>query len=109
MLIYFLSLLYESTFFPFALTDLGTTQTACYLSPYFYEEDNYTDDLELAAWELFRLTDDSSFLVQADYWGSIEPVSPWIEKDTARHYQFYPFINTGHANFALSNTKYASI
>ncbi len=94
--------------FEFALTDIGTTQTACYLSPYFYEEDNYTDDLELAAWELFRLTGDSSFLVQADYWGSIEPVSPWIEKDTARHYQFYPFINTGHANLALSNTKYAS-
>ncbi|MBP7731718.1 MAG: glycoside hydrolase family 9 protein [Bacteroidales bacterium] len=94
--------------FEFALTDLGTTQTACYLSPYFYEEDNYTDDLELAAWELFRLTGDSTFLVQADYWGSIEPVSPWIEKDTARHYQFYPFINTGHANLALSNTKYAS-
>ncbi|MCK7533380.1 MAG: glycoside hydrolase family 9 protein [Marinilabiliales bacterium] len=23
---------------------------------------------------------------------------PWIEKDTARHYQFYPFVNLGHAN-----------
>ena len=39
----------------FALTDLGVTQTACFLSPYFYEEDNYVDDLELAAWEMFRL------------------------------------------------------
>jgi len=74
----------------FALTDPGVTQTACNVSPYFYEEDNWVDDLELAAWEMFRLTNDSSYLVQADYWGTLEPVSPWIEKDTARHYQFYP-------------------
>ena len=66
------------------------TQTACNVSPYFYEEDNYADDLELAAWQLFSLTHDSSYLVKADYWGGLEPVSPWIEKDTARHYQFVP-------------------
>jgi endoglucanase len=64
----------------FALTDLGVTQTACFLSPYFYEEDNYADDLELAAWEMFRLSGDSTYLVQSDYWGSLEPVSPWIER-----------------------------
>ena len=92
----------------FALTDLGVTQTACNVSPYFYEEDNYVDDLELAAFELFRLTGDSSFLVQADYWGSLEPVSPWIEKDTARHYQSYPFVNLAHANLGLSGTRFAS-
>ena len=94
--------------YEFGLTDLGTTQTACYLSPYFYEEDNYTDDLELAAWELFRLTGDSAYIGNADYWGSLEPVTPWIEKDTARHYQFYPFLNMGHVNLALSDTRYAS-
>jgi endoglucanase len=92
----------------FALTDLGATQTACYLSPYFYEEDNYTDDLELAAWEMFRLSGDSAYLVQSDYWGSLEPVSPWIEKDTARHYQFYPFVNLGHSNLGLSGTGVSS-
>jgi endoglucanase len=92
----------------FALTDLGVTQTACNVSPYFYEEDNYTDDLELAAWELFSFTGDSTYLVQADYWGSLEPVSPWIEKDTARHYQSYPFVNLGHANLGLSGTRFAS-
>jgi endoglucanase len=94
--------------FEFGLTDLGATQTACNVSPYFYEEDNYTDDLELAAWQLFSLTHDSSFLVQADYWGNLEPVTPWIEKDTARHYQYYPFMNMGHANLGLSGTKYSS-
>jgi endoglucanase len=92
----------------FALTDLGVTQTACNASPYFYEEDNYVDDLELAGWEMFRLTGDSAFLIQADYWGSLEPVSPWIEKDTARHYQSYPFVNLGHANLGLSDTRFSS-
>jgi endoglucanase len=91
----------------FGLTDLGATQTACNLSPYFYEEDNYVDDLELAAFELFRLTGDSLYLVQADYWGSLEPVTPWIEKDTARHYQFYPFVNMGHVNMGESGTKFS--
>lgn len=94
--------------YEFSLTDLGVTQTACNVSPYFYEEDNWVDDLELAAWQLFDMNRDSSFLVQADYWGSLEPVSPWIEKDTARHYQFYPFVNLGHANLSMSGTSYAS-
>lgn len=93
--------------FAFGLTDLGATQTACNVSPYFYEEDNYVDDLELAAYELFSLTGDNSYLVQADYWGSLEPVTPWIELDTARHYQYYPFVNMGHANMAGSETTYS--
>ncbi len=93
--------------FEFALTDPGATQTACNVSPYFYEEDNYVDDLELAAWELYSLTGDNNFLVQADYWGILEPYTPWIEKDTARHYQFYPFVNLGHANIAMSATEYS--
>lgn len=93
--------------FEFALTDPGATQTACNVSPYFYEEDNYVDDMELAAWELYTLTGDKNFLVQADYWGILEPYTPWIEKDTARHYQFYPFVNLGHANIAMSSTEYS--
>ncbi|HNX66136.1 MAG TPA: glycoside hydrolase family 9 protein [Bacteroidales bacterium] len=92
----------------FGLTDLGTTQTACTVSPYFYEEDNYVDDLELAAWEMYKLTNDKQYLTRSDYWGTLEPVTPWIERDTARHYQYYPFVNLGHANIALSGTDYAS-
>jgi len=92
----------------FGLTDLGTTQTACTVSPYFYEEDNYVDDLELAAWEVYKLTNDKQYLTRCDYWGTLEPVTPWIDRDTARHYQYYPFVNLGHANVALSGTDYAS-
>ncbi|MDZ7634563.1 MAG: glycoside hydrolase family 9 protein [Bacteroidales bacterium] len=84
--------------YEFARTDLGVTQTACNVSPYFYEEDNYVDDMQLAAWEIYTLTGEKEYLVQADYWGTLEPFTPWIEKDTARHYQFYPFVNLGHAN-----------
>ncbi len=29
-----------------------------------------------------------------------EPVTPWLGKDTAHHYEWYPFINLGHAVLA---------
>ncbi len=93
--------------FEFAQTDLGATQTACNVSPYFYEEDNYVDDMELAAWELFTMTGEKDFLVRADYWGTLEPYTPWIETDTARHYQYYPFVNLGHANIGMSANEYS--
>lgn len=93
--------------FEFAQTDLGATQTACNVSPYFYEEDNYVDDMQLAAWELYTLTGQKDYLVRADYWGTLEPFTPWIEKDTARHYQFYPFVNLGHAHLGESGTEYS--
>ena len=86
--------------YSYGLADLGVTQTACVVSPYFYEEDNYVDDLELAAAELYRLTGMSYYQQQADYWGQLEPVTPWMEKGSARHYQYYPFVNIGHAILA---------
>ena len=86
--------------FAFGLTDLGVSQTACVVSPYFYEEDNYIDDLELAAYELYKLSGEEYYLKQANYWGQLEPITPWMEKGSARHYQYYPFVNLGHANQA---------
>ncbi len=94
--------------FEFGLTDLGVAQTACVVSPYFYEEDNYADDLELAASELYKLTGNNAYLKQAGYWAALEPVTPWMGRDTARHYQYYPFVNMGHANQALGNGSEAS-
>ncbi len=80
----------------FANTDLGVTQTACNVSPYFYEEDNYVDDLELAAVQLSLSTSDSILFNEAQYWGNLEETTPWMGADTARHYQWYPFVNLGH-------------
>ncbi len=80
----------------YALSDLGYTQTACNVSPYFYEESNFADDLELAAIQLFCLTGQREYLEKAAEWGRKEPVTPWMEKGEAEHYQYYPFINLGH-------------
>jgi len=82
--------------YAFAKTDLGTCQTASNRAPYFYEEDNYVDDMELAAAQLFRHSNDPAFLKEAAYWGQLEPATPWMITDTARHYQWYPFVNLGH-------------
>ncbi|MEZ5103758.1 MAG: glycoside hydrolase family 9 protein [Draconibacterium sp.] len=80
----------------FALSDTGYCQTACNISPYYYEESNYADDLELAAAQLYQLTGKDKFLKEANYWGKQEPVSPWVKNDTAGHYASYPFVNLGH-------------
>jgi peptidoglycan/xylan/chitin deacetylase (PgdA/CDA1 family) len=73
----------------------GVCQTAPGRSPYFYEEDNWTDDMELAA---ASLGDD--YLDSAWHFAQQERVTPWLGKDTARHYQWYPFVNPGHAELA---------
>lgn len=86
----------------FAKSDLGNCQTACVVSPYFYEEDNWIDDMELAAATLIPVTGQTDFQKEAKYWGELEPVSPWMELNRARHYQFYPFVNLGHALLAQS-------
>ncbi len=92
----------------FAEEEPGNTQTACLISPYFYEEDTYVDDIELAAATLYNMNGSLNWLRKADYWGELEPVSPWMELGKGRHYQFYPFINLGHYYLASSdNAKIA--
>ncbi|MCD8032611.1 MAG: glycoside hydrolase family 9 protein [Bacteroides sp.] len=74
----------------------GICQTASVKSPYIYEEDNWVDDMELAAIELFRASGNETYLQQAIEYGRQEPVTPWMGADSARHYQWYPFMNMGH-------------
>ena len=78
----------------------GNTQTVSVVSPYIYEEDNWVDDMELGAVELYRLTGDGKYLAQAVEYGRREPVTPWMGADSARHYQWYPFMNMGHVGVA---------
>lgn len=80
----------------------GNNQTACTVSPYFYEEDNWVDDMELAAAVEYDLSQNTEWKKEADYWGQLEEVSPWMELGRARHYQFYPFVNLGHYYLAAS-------
>jgi endoglucanase len=86
--------------FEYGLRNPGVCQTAPGTAPYFYEEENWTDDMELAAIELFNLTKEERYLDYAVSFGREEPVTPWIGADTARHYQWYPFVNMGHPGIA---------
>jgi hypothetical protein len=74
----------------------GVCQTAPGGSPYFYEEDNWVDDMELGAAQLHALTGEPRYLREAVLYARQEPVTPWMGADTARHYQWYPWHNNGH-------------
>ncbi len=74
----------------------GVCQGAPGHAPYYYEEDNWADDMELAAAELYALTHGRGYLRDALEYAAREPVTPWMGADTARHYQWYPWHNNGH-------------
>lgn len=84
----------------------GACQTASVVSPYIYAEDNWTDDMELAAMELYRRNpQERSLRDDAVRYGRMEPVTPWMGADSARHYQWYPFMNMGHVRLAQGGTR----
>ena len=78
----------------------GVCQTAPCRAPYFYEEDNWVDDMELGAAELYGITNNIEFLQEAIDFSHKEAITPWMGADTARHYQWYPFMNMGHYELA---------
>jgi endoglucanase len=89
--------------YSFAQKKLGVTQTASVRSPYIYAEENWQDDMELAATMIYgsqsgdqRHTQLNNAMKSAN----AEPVTPWLGKDSASHYQWYPFINPGHYELA---------
>jgi len=100
----------------------GVTQTASVRSPYIYAEDNWVDDLELAATALFKnrmtyyeIFKDNEYAPYAPYpslltvaykYAKEEKITPWLGTDTAKHYQWYPFINIGHYELAKTLKKY---
>jgi endoglucanase len=78
----------------------GFAQTVSVLSPYVYAEANWTDDMELAAAAMYNLTKDARYVGEAEAFAKKEKITPWLGKDTASHYQWYPFINLGHYELA---------
>lgn len=90
--------------YAYGLKKPGVAQTAPNTAPYFYEEDNWVDDMELAAAALYQLTGNKQYLKQAVKYSNREPVTPWMGADTARHYQWYPFHNFGHYELANAIT-----
>ncbi|RZK58682.1 MAG: cellulase [Pedobacter sp.] len=83
----------------------GVTQTVSVKSPYIYAEDNWVDDMELA-YASIPLVDRKSWNKHskaAFNYAKLEPVTPWLTKDTANHYQYYPFVNIGHYELSKLN------
>ncbi|GAA4340388.1 glycoside hydrolase family 9 protein [Flaviaesturariibacter amylovorans] len=82
----------------------GAAQTAPGRAPYFYEEDNWADDEELASAAVAHMLMGKAYykeyLDAALRSAAVEPVTPWLGADTARHYQWYPFVNPGHYELA---------
>lgn len=78
----------------------GVAQTAPNREPYYYEEDNWVDDMELGAAALYQLTGNKKYREQSLTYSAKEKVTPWMGADTARHYQWYPFHNFGHYELA---------
>ncbi|MDD2793378.1 MAG: glycoside hydrolase family 9 protein [Sediminibacterium sp.] len=83
----------------FAYRKPGVTQTVSVVSPYIYAEDNWVDDMELAHARL-NAGKKANFLNRSFAYAKQEPLTPWLGKDTASHYQWYPFINLGHYELA---------
>lgn len=81
----------------------GVTQTVSVRSPYIYAEENWEDDMELANISLHNMfnhtpgaSDNGFWMLKALENAKNEKLTPWLGADTARHYQWYPFINIGH-------------
>jgi len=99
--------------FSFSFLKKGNTQTASVKAPYIYAEDNWVDDIELAFATLGQSCSQTTFLrnvhtnikskdfIKGAYnFAQTEKITPWFKKDTANHYQYYPFVNAGHYELA---------
>ena len=89
----------------YALIKPGVTQTVSVVSPYIYAEDNWTDDMELAFAMLAKSAKNyhlshAQLLDSSIKYSQKEKITPWFYRDTANHYQYYPFINLGHYELA---------
>lgn len=74
----------------------GYQQGNSYSAPYRYMEDTWADDMEWAAAELYKVTKEKSYLRDAIRYARLANTTSWMEKDTAAHYQMYPYNNMGH-------------
>ena len=74
----------------------GSSESVPCRAPYRFHEITYHDDLEWGAAELYRLTSDRRYLTEALRWASLAADTSWMGKDTARHYEYFPYVNVGH-------------
>ncbi len=77
----------------------GYQQGNSYGAPYRYSERTWADDMEWGAAELFKATGEAAYLQDAMRYARLAGATSWMQRDTAEHYEYYPFVNVGH--FAL--------
>ena len=77
----------------------GFQQGNSYGAPYRYEENTWADDMEWAAAQLYKVLGTKKFLKDARRYAAIIGNWSWMERDTASHYEMYPFVNMGHYTF----------
>jgi len=74
----------------------GYQQGNSFGAPYRYEENTWADDMEWAAAQLYKVSKKERFLKDARKYAKIIGNWSWMERDTANHYEMYPFVNMGH-------------
>lgn len=74
----------------------GYQQGNSFGAPYRYEENTWADDMEWAAACLYKISKEKKFLKDARAYAKIIGTWSWMERDTASHYEMYPFVNMGH-------------
>ncbi len=74
----------------------GYQQGNSFGAPYRYEENTWADDMEWAAACLYKISKEEEFLEDARRYSKIIGAWSWMERDSASHYEMYPFVNMGH-------------
>ncbi len=74
----------------------GYQQGNSYGAPYRYEENTWADDMEWGAAALYKCTKNKNYLDDARRYAKMINIWSWMERDTASHYEMYPFVNMGH-------------
>jgi endoglucanase len=74
----------------------GVQQGNSFSAPYRYNENTWADDMEWGAAELYRATGERPFLADAQRYARLIGSTSWMGRETAEHYEFYPFMNAGH-------------
>jgi len=79
-----------------ALDNPGVAMSVPVLAPYYYGESTYHDDLEWAAVELYRATQDPRYLTEAIAHADKAGDNVWMGRDAHGHYEFFPYVNLAH-------------
>jgi endoglucanase len=77
----------------------GVQQGNSYGAPYRYAEETWADDMEWGAAALLEATGDERYREDALRYARLIGSTSAIGRDTAAHYQYYPFMNAGHFAF----------